>query len=62
MSPQETEKYFNKPLFNWFFDWQFLLHMPTNDEWNSPITIILWKSKKTGRIVQKVYHYQINNI
>ena len=56
--------YYAKPMFDWFYKWKAMEHRNVNYmyqgfEYPKKASWVIWKSKRTGKIVKKNYDYQI---
>lgn len=59
-------KFFSTPYFDWYYRWEPIRIQDTDTYNNSDRTMpcrrstfVLWKSKKTGKVIKKTYDYQI---
>lgn len=56
---------YNPPTFNWFYKWEPIQHKNVNlygigdEKPTDRISEVIWKSKKTGKIIKKEYNYQV---
>lgn len=67
MTRKEAEQYFNKPAFDFFYKWYSISIKTQNLYWRDTDegiykkeTQVIWKSKRTGKVVKKIYDYQVN--